>query len=610
MADTAKEYDIIFAGGGTTACVVAGRLAAADPSLRILILEAGPHTKGNPNYVQPSRCLLNVEPGSPSMSFNLAEPTSYLGGRALVVNSGRCVGGGSNVNFMMYTRASASDYDDWETIYKNEGWGSKELIPLLQKTETYQIKDKEPTHGYSGPLKVSYGGCFTDVGIQALDVAAKYDPGRKITDDSNDLTTCNTYSHCRWIDGESGRRSDVAHHFIYNQEGNANLHVLAEKAVVRVLVENGRAVGVEYTNDLTLKPSADRTTHVARVTRLVVVSAGAFGSPTILERSGIGSAKVLRELDIQQVVDLPGVGENYQDHPVAFPAYYASDEAETLDALYSSDKIEIEISVFCLHGGPIGLLAWGWSCFFFSHAYDVAIKLRPNADDLKELGPEFTERWSYFADKPDKSIVLLAPCSGLIGNHQEVEPRNYIGACYYLCYPESIGSLHITSADDPHKAPFFLSSFLNNASDVAILRLAYKRMREWIRRMPHYRGEYQPRHPVFPGGSAAACREHDGPAPIDAPDIVYTVEDDKAIEDFHRMIITSARHSLGTCAMKPREQGGVVDPRLNVYGVQGLKVADLSIVPSNVAANTYSSALVIGEKAAVIIAEELGIKNV
>ncbi|KAF9245021.1 GMC oxidoreductase-domain-containing protein [Melanogaster broomeanus] len=603
MANVSTEYDIIFAGGGTTACVVAGRLASADPSLRILVLEAGPHTKDDPNYVQPSRCLLTVEPGSPAMSFYVAEPSSNLGGRQLVVNSGRCVGGGSAVNFMMYTRASASDYDDWKTLYNNPGWGSKDLIPLLRKTEEYQVKENEPTHGYSGPLKVSYGGQFTDVGVQALDVAAKYDPGRKIADDSNDLSTCNVYNgRSKWIDGKTGKRSDTAHHFIYNQEANANLRVLSEKAVIKVLVENGQAVGVEYTDDLTLNPSVNRATYVARATRLVVISAGAFGSPTILERSGIGSAKVLGQFEIPQVVDLPGVGENYQDHPVAFPAYFAADEAETLDALYNGDANEIEKQMTLWSRDGTGLVS--------HNAYDVAIKLRPNAEDLKELGSEFSARWNFFVDKPDKSIVLLAPCSGLIGNHQEVPARNYIGACYYLCYPESVGSIHITSAYDPHEPPAFVSSFLDNACDVAIFRLAYKRMREWIRRMPHYRGEFQPRQPVFPEGSAAACKEHDGPVPIDAPDIVYTTEDDKAIEDFHKEIITSARHSLGTCAMKPREQGGVVDARLNVYGVRGLKVADLSIAPSNVASNTYSSALVIGEKAAVIIAEDLGIKNV
>ncbi|KAF8135622.1 hypothetical protein EV363DRAFT_1551232 [Boletus edulis] len=567
MGEAIHEYDIVFAGGGTTACVVAGRLAAADPLLKILVLEAGPHTKDDPRCVEPSRCIQHLEPGDPFMSIHVTEPSPYLNGRRIDVNSGRGVGGSSVINSelafsfevddgianiidMMYTRAAASDYDDWETICNNPGWGSKDLLPLLRKTETYEVKEHEPTHGYSGPLKVSYGGCFTNIGIQAFDVAAKYDPGRKMADDSNDLSTCNTYS--------TGRRSDSAHGFIYNQEGSTNLHVLSERAVIRVLIEDGRATGVEYTNDLTLNPSADQTVHVAKATRFVVVSAGAFGSPAVLERSGIGSSEHLARLGIPQVVDLPGVGENYLEQM----------------KLWKRDGT--------------GLIS--------HNAYDVALKLRPNVDDLK--------------DNPDKSIALLAPCAGFIGLHHNLPARKYIGACYYLGHPESTGSVHIGSAHGLHERSVFLANFLNKPSDLAILRLAYKRMREWIRRMPYYRGELQLQHPVFPAGSAAECKETDGPVPIDAPDIGYTKEDNKAIDDFHRAAVTSARHSLGTCAMKPRQQGGVVDSRLNVYGVRGLKVADLSIAPLNVASNTYSSALVIGEKAATIIAEELGIKNV
>ncbi|KAF8441404.1 hypothetical protein L210DRAFT_3760007 [Boletus edulis BED1] len=620
MGEAIHEYDIVFAGGGTTACVVAGRLAAADPLLKILVLEAGPHTKDDPRCVEPSRCIQHLEPGDPFMSIHVTEPSPYLNGRRIDVNSGRGVGGSSVINSeltfsfevddgianiidMMYTRAAASDYDDWETICNNPGWGSKDLLPLLRKTETYEVKEHEPTHGYSGPLKVSYGGCFTNIGIQAFDVAAKYDPGRKMADDSNDLSTCNTYSRwAKWIDGKTGRRSDSAHGFIYNQEGSTNLHVLSERAVIRVLIEDGRATGVEYTNDLTLNPSADQTVHVAKATRFVVVSAGAFGSPAVLERSGIGSSEHLARLGIPQVVDLPGVGENYLDHPVVFSGFFAAEEAETMDALYSGDVKEIGKQMKLWKRDGTGLIS--------HNAYDVALKLRPNVDDLKELGPEFSSRWKFFESNPDKSIALLAPCAGFIGLHHNLPARKYIGACYYLGHPESTGSVHIGSAHGLHERSVFLANFLNKPSDLAILRLAYKRMREWIRRMPYYRGELQLQHPVFPAGSAAECKETDGPVPIDAPDIGYTKEDNKAIDDFHRAAVTSARHSLGTCAMKPRQQGGVVDSRLNVYGVRGLKVADLSIAPLNVASNTYSSALVIGEKAATIIAEELGIKNV
>ncbi|KAH9013887.1 GMC oxidoreductase-domain-containing protein [Lactarius pseudohatsudake] len=129
--------------------------------------------------------------------------------------------------------------------------------------------------------------------------------------------------------------------------------------------------------------------------------------------------------------------------------------------------------------------------------------------------------------------------------------------------------------------------------------------------MPHFRGEPPMLHPKFaPGGPASVIAHAEGPILFDAPRVVYSEEDERALEEFARAQVGTCWHSLGTCAMKPREQGGVVDARLNVYGVHGLKVADLSVPPGNVSANTYGTALVIGEKAAVIIAEDLGIKGV
>ncbi|KAL0575688.1 hypothetical protein V5O48_006276 [Marasmius crinis-equi] len=134
------EFDIIFAGGGTTACVVAGRLAAADPSLRILILEAGTHVRDNPTHLQPARYhnMNLVAPGE-TLSFHVGKPSQALNGRSSTVTAGKCVGGGSSVNFVMYTRASSSDYDDWEKL-GNPGWGSKDLIPLANKARALLSK--------------------------------------------------------------------------------------------------------------------------------------------------------------------------------------------------------------------------------------------------------------------------------------------------------------------------------------------------------------------------------------------------------------------------------------------------------------------------------------
>ncbi|PCH43107.1 GMC oxidoreductase [Wolfiporia cocos MD-104 SS10] len=600
--------DVIVAGGGTAGGVIAGRLAAADPTLSILVIEAGPPTYEDLAHVQPARYLTHLLPESKTVKLYAGKYSEALGGRTPIVPCGQCLGGGSSVNFAMYARASASDYDDWESIYDNPGWGSRDLLPLLRKTETYQAQEGKPNHGYSGPLGVSYGGQFTNLGQQWLGVATQYDKERTFTDDPNGLYSCNSYGSLtihRWINARTGRRSDVPHNYLYNQAENKNLKILTSHHVKRIIFEyerNKRAVGIEYIPNISVNQELLPQVHTAHARRLIVVSAGAFGSPAILERSGIGSPSILKKLEIDVKVDLPGVGQNYQDHNVLFTPYLADDNEDTLDSILRGEPAEIEKwSTQWLKDGT-GLMA--------HNGIDAGIKIRPSERELGTIGPEFEKRWaSFYANAPDKPVMFLGILAMYVGDHSTVPDRKYFCMDYFLDYPATVGYVHITSADDVNAPPDFDPNFLSSPDDLALLRWGYKHGRELSRRMPSYRGEYPPGHPVFPEGSLAACRADRRPVEINDPDIQYTAKDDKAIDEHIRKVVMTTWHSLGTCAMKQREAGGVVDSHLNVYGVEGLKVADLSIAPSNVGANTYSTALVIGEKAAQIIANELGVDD-
>ncbi|TFK69860.1 alcohol oxidase [Pluteus cervinus] len=567
---TDTKYDIIFAGdlltivmnlGGAAACVTAGRLAAASPSLRILILEAGPHILDVKHHTQPGRYFRNLLGGSETFTFHQAKPSPALAGRSLIVPSGRCLGGGSSVNFMMYTRASASDYDDWERIYGNKGWGSADIIPLLKKAETYQVNPHDAVHGASGPIKISFGEKYANVGDGFLEAAAAY------------------------INGETGKRSDVAHGYIYSQSENKNLVVQDRCRVVRVIIQDGVAVGVEYVDDKVGRAKGTPENHVVYASKLVVVSAGAFGSAAILERSGIGSAEVLKKNGIAQVVDLPGVGENYLDHNLGAPPYIASEDADSVDILFRGTEADIQVHEDEWLRSGKGLMA--------HTGVDAGIKLRPDENDIQAIGPAFKKRWEkYFSNAPDKPVVWMGTFAALVE------------------YPVSTGRVHITGGLNPYAVSDFEPGYLNETADIEALRWVYKKSREVARRMKYYRGEPAIVHPQFPTDSGAQAQPADGPVASSAPDIVYSKADDDAIDAYHRQTIGTTYHSMGTCAMKPREQGGVVDSRLNVYGIQSLKVADLSIGPANVGANTYNTAIAIGEKAAVIIAEELGISGV
>lgn len=601
-----EQYDIIFAGGGTCGCVAAGRLAAADPSLRILVLEAGPHIRDAQDHTQPARYFSNLALGKETLTFHVGKPSKSIAGRSPIVPSGKCVGGGSSVNFVMYTRASASDYDDWEN-FGNPGWGSDDLIPLASKAENYQCGVGR-THGTSGPISVSSENTVGVFGQQYLAIAAKYDKDRDFTEDPNDFKTCDKYGPWRkYIDSASGKRSDTAHQYIYNQNHNNNLQVLDRQRVIRVIFDDKRAVGVEYADEVASTAAVMPGIQNAFASRLVVLSAGAFGSPSILERSGIGAFDVLNRNGIPQLVELPGVGENYNDHNVLFVPFYADESSDTLDAIFHGDPTDIASSVYIeqWEKDGTGLMA--------SNGIDAGIKMRPTERDLKVLGPTFTKRWNeFFLKAPDKPVMWTGPISAYCNTDPPRQPgRKFFSIAYYTEYPVSLGRVHIQAGLDPYTPLDFETGFLDDPADLAVLRWGYKHGMELARRMDAYRGCFVPGHPQFPKESEAATQLQDqGPVAVSAPDINYSQDDDDAIDEYHRLKVATAWHALGTCAMKPHSQGGVVDSRLNVYGVDNLKVVDMSIAPSNVGANTYNTALVIGEKAALIIGDELGIKGV
>lgn len=603
MSSHPSGYDIIFAGGGTTACVAAGRLAKADPRLKILILEAGPHTKDKPDHIQPARFYRNFHLPGPTFTHHRSEPCEALGGRTIVVQSGRCLGGGSSVNFMVYARASASDYDDWEIEYGNPGWGSKDLIALAKKAENFQENSDPKVHGTSGPIKVSFTTKQNNVGQYFLDAAATYDKKRAYSDDTNDFFNCNAYGRSAvYKDKDSGHRSDVPHHYIYN-ESFKNLTIMTGQRVLRIVFDDHRAVGVEYMDDIGGRVNGKPITTVSYASRLVVLSAGAFGSPAILERSGIGSASVLKKYDINQLVDLPGVGEGYMDHNLCFPTYFASEDADTLDVIFRGKEDQLSPFTYEWTQTGKGLLS--------HNSVDAGIRIRPDEDDLK-LMPEFEDRWkSYFQHSPDKPVMWIGSLAGYFGSKPAtLNGRKSFTIGYFTEYPVSTGRVHIRSGTDAYTPLEFHPGYLTDAADIGVMRWAYKHSRELARRMACYRGEVPSGHPCFPEGSAATVSVSAQPVGSEMSKIIYSPEDNEAIDEYTRQNLGTTWHSCGTCGMKAREKGGVVDSNLNVYGVQNLKVADLSIMPANVGANTYNTALIIGEKAAVIIARDLGIDGV
>ncbi|KAF7329319.1 GMC oxidoreductase [Mycena kentingensis (nom. inval.)] len=575
-------YDVVFAGGGTAACITASRLAQAD----------------QPAHVQPAQCFTHLAPTSRTLEFTVARPASALGGRALVLPAGRCVGGASSINFMMYNRPMAVDFDEWERC-GNAGWGAEEMVPLLKKAEMYEIASGKESHGYDGPLRVSKGLHLFEVGKEMIRVASAFEKNRPYAEEGNDFTEKSVnvfYTNPKWI-GTNGRRSDVAHHYVYNLR-LANLTVLDGCLVNRIIIENAIATGVEYSFDARVYPNASKETRLVKASRMVVVSAGSMSSPLILERSGVGARDVLERAGVEVKVELPGVGANYEgtflfplihaatDHPFFLPPYKIAEDMETMDSLLRGDPATWQAAT--------------------EYGIDASIRIRPTPEELAEIGCEFTRQWeTMLAPHPARPIVMTGVFPGFMLpiDQSTLDHPKFMTVPVSLLYPASKGSLHIASSD-PLAPPDFDSGFLSEYADFylppSIFLTNHHRVASGRAASPSSAAPTHLSTQISPSAALRRLRSRGevAPVPMDAPD-------DDAIDVFVRDIIGLTWHSLGTCPMKPREKGGVVDSRLSVYGVQRLKVVDMSIAPSNVCANTYSSTIAIAEKAALIITAEL-----
>lgn len=596
------------------------RLANLDHNLKVLLIEAGENNINNPWVYRPGIYPRNMKLDSKTASFYESRPSKWLAGRRAVVPCAHILGGGSSINFMMYTRASASDYDDFQA----KGWTTKELLPLMKKHETYQRPShNRAIHGYEGPIKVSFGNYTYPIKEDFL--RAVESQGIPVVDDLQDLVTGHGAEHwLKWINRDTGRRSDSAHGYVHATRAvYSNLYLACNTKVDKVLIDDktGRATSVRT---VPTKPCGGRIdARVFRARRQIIVSGGTLSSPLILQRSGIGDPQKLRAVGVQPVVDLPGVGLNFQDHYLTFSTYRAKPDTESFDDFVRGEP-EVQRRVFDewnLKGtGPLA-----------TNGIEAGVKIRPTAEELQEFErwptPHFKDGWkSYFEHKPDKPVMHYSVIAGWFGDHMLMPAGKFFTMFHFLEYPFSRGSTHITSPD-PYAAPDFDTGFMNDERDMVPMVWGYIKSRETARRMDAYAGEVETMHPFFANDSPARARDMDlattkayalpgnlsagighgswslplGPAetqPQSAlhlnsnckevrPELPYSAQDIAAVEEWVKRHVESTWHSLGTCSMAPREgnsivKQGVLDERLNVHGVKGLKVADLSICPDNV----------------------------
>lgn len=354
----ALPYDYLIIGGGTAGLVLAARLTE-DPSIRVGVLEAGANRLDDPLVDTPA--LFTQMLGHPAYDWNLQTVAQASnGGRVHHLPRGKLLGGSSGINYMLYVRGSARDYDDWALLAGSPAWSAAALAPYVRKHQTLEalpdtVANRETiatvaaNHGTSGPIHTSFNDTPLDLEDAWIAAARETCGAGEAVVDAWSGDHYGFYNGMGSVYGAGrlkGRRSYAARGYFENNAGRGNLKVLCEAPVTRILLEEGSATGVEFVYQ--------GETHRVEAAKEVLLCGGAVHSPQILELSGIGNPEVLKAAGVEVKVELPSVGENFQDHVIGGSAYELAPGEKSMDSLFHPEAMAKAQKAFVERGaGPL-----------------------------------------------------------------------------------------------------------------------------------------------------------------------------------------------------------------------------------------------------------------
>ena len=527
---TETDADVIVVGGGSAGCVIAARLSE-NPDLKVILLEAGGRDR-HPYYHLPAG-FAKLTKGLGSWGWSTV-PQRHLGGRVLRFTQARVIGGGSTINAQIYTRGHPQDYDDWRQM-GCAGWGAADVLPWFRKAENNDTWTNDQ-HGQGGPLGVSQPLAALPICQAFFDAAGALGIPRCDDLAGADPKGVGFYQ----LTQAQARRSSTSVAYLGPARGRANLRVVTGAQAARLVVNGGRVTGVDLMDGRRFRAGSE-----------VVLSAGAIGSPRLLQLSGIGPADALEAFGIAPLLDQPGVGANLQDHLDLFAISECSGP-HTYDRYARLPWSALAgLQYLATRRGPVASSLFETGGFWFA--------------DPDARSPDI--QFHLGLGSGIEAGVASMPDGGLTLNSAFVRPR-------------SRGSVRLASAD-PAVAPLIDPNYWADPYDRAMSLRGLEMAREILAQdafKPYLRAERLPGPGVQ--GEAALLAYAYGNAKTD-------------------------HHPVGTCRMGADAEA-VVDLRLRLNGVAGLRVADASIMPVLVSSNTNAPTIMIAEKAADMIRADLG----